>query len=138
MKIFCFGVKNPNSLCFIEGENKTWRYVTPAVQERFQFFKKGDEVDITLGSDNKTVTFMKKSGSSDSAPVSHPSTSSPSTNNYEKKTYGKTPEEQNSIKRQAIGHMVSRTLVGMQGTFDVNTVGSIIDTLYKKYQEVVG
>ncbi len=54
------------------------------------------------------------------------------------KTWGKTPEEQNSIKQQAIGHMVSRTLIGLSGHLDLNNIEEVIEKLYAKYKEVVG
>ena len=38
----------------------------------------------------------------------------PSKKSYGKKSYGKSPEEQNSIKRQAIGKMTAQTLIAMQ------------------------
>ena len=46
--------------------------------------------------------------------------------------------KQESIKRQAIMHAVSRTLIAMQGLVDINNVCGFIDTLYSKYQEKVG
>ena len=53
-------------------------------------------------------------------------------------SYGKTPEVQESIKRQAIGHMTSRTLISLQGHVDPNNVEAIAERLYKKYQDLVG
>jgi len=50
----------------------------------------------------------------------------------------KSPEVQNSIKRQAIGHMTSRTLIGMQGIVTPDNVIELIDKLYAKYVEIVG
>ncbi len=44
----------------------------------------------------------------------------------------------NSIKRQAIGHMTSRSLVALQGTLDPNTIQEQIRALYKLYTELVG
>jgi len=43
-----------------------------------------------------------------------------------------------SIKRQAIGHMTSRSLVALQGTLDPNTIQEVIRSLYKLYTELVG
>ena len=54
------------------------------------------------------------------------------------KTYGKTPEEQDSIKRQAIGHMTSRTLIALQGQVNPDNIEDIMVRLYKKYQILVG
>jgi hypothetical protein len=55
---------------------------------------------------------------------------------YEKKTYGKTPEENASIKRQAIMHAVSRTLIGSGLKGDALEME--IRRLYVLYQELVG
>lgn len=60
-----------------------------------------------------------------------------SVNNYSGNKYAKSPEEQASIRSQAIGHMVSRTLIAMQGTVEPNNVCSLIDTLYQKYNSIV-
>lgn len=57
---------------------------------------------------------------------------------YGKKSYDKSPEVQASIKRQAIGHMTSRTLIALQGHIDQNTIIGVMETIYKKYQELVG
>jgi hypothetical protein len=50
----------------------------------------------------------------------------------------KSPDVQNSIKRQAIGHMVSRTIIGLQGQVSVEEVDEVARKLYKLYQELVG
>lgn len=53
--------------------------------------------------------------------------------------YGKnSPEVSASIKRQAIGHMTSRTLIALTGQVDRNSVTEMMEVLYKKYQELVG
>lgn len=57
---------------------------------------------------------------------------------FKKSTYGKSPEEQDSIKRQAIGHMTSRTLIAMQGIVTPDNVESLVEKIYNKYVEVVG
>jgi hypothetical protein len=43
-----------------------------------------------------------------------------------------------SIKRQAIAHATSRTLIGMQGILTPDNVEEIMEKVYKKYQELVG
>jgi hypothetical protein len=44
----------------------------------------------------------------------------------------------NSIKRQAIGHMTSRTLIGMQGIVTPDNVCELIEKIYNKYVDIVG
>lgn len=51
---------------------------------------------------------------------------------------GRSPEVNESIKRQAIGHMTSRSLIALQGHVDPNNLAGIAETLYKKFQELVG
>jgi hypothetical protein len=53
-------------------------------------------------------------------------------------SYTKSPEEQNTIKRQAIGHMTSRSLASMQGIITPDNIEEIITKLYAKYVELVG
>ena len=48
------------------------------------------------------------------------------------------PSVNESIKRQAIGHMTSRTLIALQGRVDPNNIYEIMAEIYKKYQELVG
>jgi len=44
-------------------------------------------------------------------------------------------EKQKSIRSQAIGHMVSRSLISLQGSVDINNIMSIIDTLFEHYNK---
>jgi len=53
-------------------------------------------------------------------------------------TYTKSPEVQESIKRQAIGHMTSRSLIALTGQVDVNNIEEIAESLYKLYIRLVG
>ena len=53
-------------------------------------------------------------------------------------SYGKTPEVQESIKRQAIMHATSRALIALQGHLDPNNIEAVAESLYKKFQGLVG
>jgi len=58
-----------------------------------------------------------------------------------RKENAKSPEEktkQDSIKRQAIMHAVSRTLIGMQGQVNIENVCSLTTMLYAHYSKLVG
>jgi VCBS repeat-containing protein len=140
MFILAFGKKNPNTICLGETateEKGTWYYMTEKTKPYLTKMKKGDEVTIEHSDEDgkRTITFVK-TGTGNKAVVG---TKAPAPKEGSSgKFYGKSPEEQESIKRQAIGHMVSRTIIGLQGSVDANNVLSIIDTLYKKYVEVVG
>ena len=56
----------------------------------------------------------------------------------ESKTADKGTDTNNSIKRQAIAHATSRTIVGMQGTVTPDNVIEVMEKIYKKYVELVG
>lgn len=107
-----------------------WYFMTQPVVDFVNGTKivPNDEIEFTSeeikGED--TITRVTKIGGSSSG-----------TGSSAGKFYEKSPEVQESIKRQAIGHMVSRTIKGLQGV-DLNNINTVIDSLYKKYQEVVG
>lgn len=138
-------------------ENSTWYFMTPKVMEfvnkkngeEFVNFNVGDEVTIKDEDKNgsKTITFIEKGkGGAHEGPKAASSSSAPkgtviktgSEAPYEKKYYGKSIEERMDIKRQAIGNMVSRSLIGLQGHVDLKNIEETIEKLYKKYTEMVG
>lgn len=127
-------------ICAISGDKKflkigedfnsaRWYGIPDALVTTTAALAKGDIVVLThkQGADGKLVLeTIKKTG------AVAPKTDAP------QKTYGKSPEEQDSIKRQAIGHMTSRTLIALQGQVDVGTIESLMEKIYKKYQSLVG
>jgi hypothetical protein len=113
-------------------------YVTDEVAEYAKTVKKGDEIELKSRAEgrNNILTFLKIVGS---APSTVSGTSSGNASGYTKKAwtpYEKPQDVQDSIRRQAVGHMTSRTLVGLQGQFDINNVCEIIDVLYAKYLDL--
>ena len=50
----------------------------------------------------------------------------------------KSPQQQDSIKRQAIGHMTSRSLIALQGHIDLINIYEVSEKLYHHYQKLVG
>lgn len=52
--------------------------------------------------------------------------------------FGKSVKQQEDIKREAIGHMTSRSLIAMQGQVSPNNVVELMKTIYKEYRELVG
>jgi len=149
----------------IDGQEK-WATCTPQVLGFAKnTFKGGEEVDIqseATGEVGLHITRISKAGQGGGVTTSTPSTTGKPTckdcgkelkdAKYEKcytcnknnpapksgGSYGKSPEVQASIKRQAIGHMVSRTLIALTGQIDRNSVIEVMEVLYKKYQELVG
>jgi len=54
------------------------------------------------------------------------------------KSYDKSPEVQASIKRQAIGHMTSRTMIGLAAHLTPENINDVLETIYNKFVELVG
>ena len=106
-----------------------------------------DEVSLKAAKnpDGKLViTFIKK-GASGNRPQQGPASSSvpgspSSTPNYQAQSeyqQMKNPEEADFIKRQAIGHMVSRALIALQGQVDLTNIDSVIKQLYTTFKTEV-
>ena len=119
MKIAAFGIKNPNTVCLKDevSDKDIWYYVSDRVKDYLKRFNKGDTVDIeTQDSEKgKTITFVKLIQKGEGGSSSHggASNSSYASSGGTKKTfYGKSPDEQDRIESQALGHMVSRTIIG--------------------------
>jgi len=149
-------------------EGSKWYFMTDAVINFFEGkFNNGDEVVIETTQQNGSayITKITKAGSTNATP--HQETTGSMDNNgdgfhkkkwvprdefianlkkqkgesaptTEKKTWGKSPEEQDSIKRQAIMHAVSRAMISMQGIITPDNVEEVAEKLYRKFQELVG
>ena len=148
----------------IDGIGEKWTFCTPAVKTFAEkTFKEGDIVNVTYETkDNGDihVSRIEKGNGKDttvSSSQSKTNTNKPTCKDcgkelkdakYEKcyacnqknPSYKKDKgsEVNTSIKRQAIGHMVSRTLIALTGQLDRNSVPEVMEVLYKKYQELVG
>lgn len=141
MKVIKISSKG-NMLSIGEDERSAkWYFLSEKVEGYVKSnIKVGDLVTIKSEDKNgdSTIVFISKEGNKLGAGSPFKPRISQDFPKQEVKTYGKSPEEQNSIKRQAIGHMVSRSLIALQGQVDINNILSIIDTLYDKYVEKVG
>jgi hypothetical protein len=141
MKIINFGKKNPNSICLSDGKSDTWYYVAAQIVPQLRELKKGEDVEIECfdGNRGKVITLFKtKEGVIGSKETAHSAGSAYTPKEKTTYSYGKSAEEQNSIKRQAIMHAVSRTIIGLQGSVDINNVCSVASTLYEHYTKLVG
>jgi hypothetical protein len=141
MKVFAISADNKWYKIGEKISDSLWYGVGKEVAKFISSIKKGDVVEIksTVGEDKKKyLSFIKKVGE-DSSSVTitevKPSGTT-STSSTTKSFYGKSPEEQNTIRRQAVGHMTSRTIVGLQGHVTLDNVLEVIDTLYKKYNDL--
>jgi hypothetical protein len=106
-------------------EQSRWYAITKRVLDVSKTLKRGDTVDIKFEQREDGKFYLTELTKTGSAPAE------------EKKYYGKSPEEQNTIRRQAIGHMASRALIALQGQVDINNITNVAETLYKKFQELV-
>jgi ferredoxin len=134
-----------------------WYFLAPGVLELAQTFEYGTELTLTVEqkSEGETITDIKigkgdvvvksngefacakcgaklKDGTYKTCYTCSMEIRKQTENSPEEKT------KQDSIKRQAIGHMTSRTLIALQGHVDPNNVNAIAESIYKKYIELVG
>ena len=147
----------------VDGQEK-WATCTPQVLGfTKQAFKGGEEVDIqseATGEVGFHITRISKTGQGGGTnPTSTESTTVPKCADcgkvlkdgkykkcYEcnqKNPVKKTDSDSNfrttsQLRRDEIGHMVSRTLIALTGQIDRNSVTEVMEVLYKKYQELVG
>jgi len=153
-------------IIFKNGEKEKWATTSEAVYNwAKKNFKEDDEVDVqyTVKNGQYFVSKIMKPGSSGtvikeetpkeiSKPTCEDCGKELKDDKYKKcyncnkknpvkkstGTYTKSPEVQQSIKRQAIGHMTSRSLIALTGQVDVNNIEEIAESLYKLYVKLVG
>lgn len=126
-----------------------WFFLSDKVLSFIKNFNIGDEVEFRSEEQkgNKIMTFITKSSGGNisvESPISPKSSfipkPSPQNTNF---GFGgefqksKTPEERNDIRRQAVLHATSRVLIGLQGTFDINTFPEISTTIYNHFLKLV-
>jgi len=144
----------------VGGEKEAWFWLSLKVQQFIDRFKKGQEIeyDASEKDGQRSITFMKIKGTTSSTNNSPKNVdvqqgyvcadcgSKLKDNSYEtcykcsmirRERENTSPEgmdKQKSIRAQAIGNMVSRSLISLQGTFDINNIGTVIDALYEHYE----
>jgi hypothetical protein len=153
-KFICCAKTKTMVLVNIDGKEEWAKTTDKVVAYAKEHFQRDEEVVLVSKRQGKMLFIDKimKPGQTEQAPAQTAGASSapggaqapvqeqkpPQTGGYQKNnSYGKSPEEQASIRSQAIGHMVSRTLIAMQGTVEPNNVCALIDTLYQKYSSIV-
>lgn len=144
----------------IKGEKEVWLWLSLKSQQFIDRFKVGQEIEYDADEKDgkKTINFMKVKGTVSSVNNSSKSIDAQEgyvcadcgaklkDNSYEtcykcsmirREKENTSPEgmdKQKSIRAQAIGNMVSRSLISLQGTFDINNIGTVIDSLYEHYE----
>lgn len=118
-----------------------WYFLDPKVINFVKTIKDDSMVELKIEEKNgeDTVVFISTNGSGNNTSGNNKVAPTASTNSFEKKTYGKSPEEQESIKKQAIMKSccdaVSRA---MAGQVDIDTLGSQIESLYDRLLNKIG
>ena len=121
-----------------------WYNVSDSDKPTIASIKDGEEITVAYEQRGGAyaITFIEKCNVEIGQKVTQmvqKEASTPQPTAVTQKTYGKTPEEQSAIKRQAIGYMTAETLKSYQVQFtDINDLLKIVETIYKKYQELVG
>lgn len=124
----------------IDGVGTKWLFCDKAVKTFAKMnFKEGDEIEFDYEEKDGKFTvngYVKKAGSEASSEGYTPPPEAKSS--YSGGSGYKSQEVQESIKRQAIGHMVSRSLIALQGHVDLSNIEKTATSLYKTYQTLVG
>lgn len=139
--------KTGNYILIGENEgNAVWYTIPTSVKPYTKDLQVGDEVTVTSKVETKPV--FNGNGRTEEVNVatrimkgnvaSHPSaqTSTPTTH-VNKWSGEKSTEVQASIRSQAIGHMITRTLIALQGHVTPDNVSGLIDNLKVKYESIV-
>ncbi len=121
------------------GESDTsseWYSVGQNVQNFVKTLRWGDEIEIKFeqGEKQKTLTFVKKADKAP-APAPAPVTGTSSPEPEKPKSTYKSSETSEQIRRLAVGHMVSRTLIGLSPQLTLDNVEEIINKLWNIYEK---
>lgn len=146
MKLVRVGTQGQMVCIAEDGQYKgEWYRLTPETKAVLDAgtVKVGDSVVIKFSKKNNTNMLEYLALATVGATASQPGTPAPAKPAWTPKPAGtgysgKSPAEQDTIKRQAIGHMTSRTLIGMQGLITPDNVFEITEKLYAHYQKLVG
>jgi hypothetical protein len=117
-----------------DGQALEWYVIGDDVKSYINDLKQGDPVTIKyeLKNNSKVLMYIKKldgTGNAGSAPAKA---------SVSQQSYGRTPADNESIKRQAMAHATSRTMISLQGQVNESNIEQLMERIYKKYQELVG
>ena len=150
MKILRMGPAG-KMICLGEADSKgQWYIMDEPVKAHISKFAVGDVVSIRSVAKNgkQHLTFISPmnghppvstgTGDASNAPVAVTQASEIKTAEKKSTWTPKTAEENASIKRQAIGHMTSRSLIALQGQISVDNIETVAEKVYRKFVELVG
>jgi nucleoid-associated protein YgaU len=151
MKILKFGASGRMVQIGADPQNSEWYVITPTVENFIKTMKEGEDVTIRFektngknhlsfiqrgnGAVSSTPTGTNRVGGYTKTPYTPQATAKPDVGGA--KTYGKSPAEQDTIKRQAVMHATSRSLISMQGRVNEENIFEISEKLYMHYWDLV-
>lgn len=148
MKLIKKGTAGKMVLIGEDSKSAKWYVIGENVQKFISGYNENDPISIRSEKVNgkDVLTFISKGGngslpSAASQPESRLGEDKPvgkSAYTPTTKSYTKSPEEQNTIKRQAIMHAVSRSLNALQGFVNLDNIEEVTTKLYKHYETLVG
>jgi hypothetical protein len=131
-----------------DGTNGEWYFMTPGVKAFVDAnVKEGDSVEIKnekTDKKNSLIYIAKVGGGNSGTSVPTPVSTGGEKPKWTPKASGsgfqRSPADNESIKRQAIGHMTSRILSGMMtsGIATLEQVEGEMERIYKKFVTLVG
>jgi hypothetical protein len=140
-----------NVYVFIGQDENNGKWYSPSRVNKFMgSISVGDPVNIKSERIDKTnyLTFIQKANGTSQPEVTsadieptvakEPIQQQTASTVSKAKTSWRSPEEMESIKRQAIMHAVSRSLIALQGQYTSDNIEPVIRKLYSLYQELVG
>jgi len=132
MKIFAIAGSKEFYKIGEDFDNTEWYAFNADLASTMETINKGDVVDmkweINSSTKKRTITSITKTAEK----------SFKSQGGATPSSYGKTSSDvQASIIRQSVGHMVSRTLVGIGANIPAEELTTTIDTLYAHYLKKV-
>ncbi len=158
MKLIKFGTAGKMVCIGDDPKRGTWYKISDKVRPFLEKLHEGDEVSIRSEKHNsmEVLTHIQKGGNgvADVAPAPAPAaavtSSSTGVNRVAKavpsdtgvtstptKTYGKSAEEQDSIKRQATLHAMSRALICLQNQVLVEDICAVSTKIYAHFWDLV-
>ena len=147
MRILRFGKAGKNVCIGADSRTGEWYRISDAVRPHLAKFQEGAEVDIKFEGpqDAKVLTHVSEfvyvncsPSVATTAPVIVNKPTVVATTQPKSNWGDKSPEVQDSIKRQAIMHATSRALIALQGQINVQNIEEVSSNLYKHFQNLVG
>lgn len=136
MKIFAISQNGEMYQIGDSSETAKWHTLDRKVEEIAKQFKVHDEISASTErrGGSYCITYMGKPGATPQKSASEPT----ETTYTGKDRIDKGKDINTSIKKQAIAHATSRTIICLDGKLTTDNVLEVMEKIYKKYEELVG